>query len=339
MKLKNYLKDHLFSIIIFLFSYFIILLILLAFKSDKSLIIVTSIIMFITYIIIFIIDYSRKQKFYTDLLANIANLDKAYLVLETLNKPEFYEGELLYQAIYEINKSMCEFINTEKEQLLDFKDYIEMWIHEVKIPLASLVLTLNNRNNSLDRKTKNTLKRLEDYVDQVLYYVRSENAEKDYLIKETDLTKIIKNVGVKNMDDLLDNKVDFIVEKTNYKVLTDSKWLEFILNQIINNSIKYKRNISNSYIKIYIEDTEKVTKLIIEDNGIGIPSTDIKQVFDKTFTGTNGREKSASTGMGLYIAKKLCHKLGHKIEIASCVNEYTKVTITFAKNKYYDVLK
>ena len=339
MKFNSFLKDRLYSIVTALFCYFIILLVLLAFKSDKSIIIAITIILLVTYILLFLTDFFRKQKFYTDLLTNIDNLDKAYLVLETLSRPEFYEGELLYQALYEIDKSMNENVRIEKEQLLDNKEYIEMWIHEVKRPLASLVLTLNNQKNILDRKTKNILKRLEDYVDQVLYYVRSENAEKDYFIKEVDLSKVIKNVGIKNMDDLLDNKVEFIVDKTNYKVFTDSKWLEFILNQIINNSIKYKRNIDNSYIKIYVKDTINTTTLIIEDNGIGIKSSDIRQVFDKTFTGTNGREKTTSTGMGLYIAKNLCKKLGHKIEIESKENEYTRVFITFAKNKFYDVLK
>lgn len=339
MKFGSFLKDRLYSIIIALFCYFIILLVLLAYKSDKAIVIAITIILLVTYILLFLTDFFRKQKFYTDLLINIENLDKAYLVLETLNRPEFYEGELLCQALYEIDKSMNENVRIEKEQLLDNKEYIEMWIHEVKRPLASLVLTLNNQKNILDRKTKNILKRLEDYVDQVLYYVRSENAEKDYFIKEVDLSKVIKNVGIKNMDDLLDNKVEFIVDKTNYKVFTDSKWLEFILNQIINNSIKYKRNIDNSYIKIYVKDNLDTTVLIIEDNGIGIKTSDIRQVFDKTFTGTNGREKTTSTGMGLYIAKNLCKKLGHKIEIESKENEYTRVFITFAKNKFYDVLK
>ena len=268
MKFGSFLKDRLYSIIIALFCYFIILLVLLAYKSDKAIVIAITIILLVTYILLFLTDFFRKQKFYTDLLKNIENLDKAYLVLETLNRPEFYEGELLCQALYEIDKSMNENVRIEKEQLLDNKEYIEMWIHEVKRPLASLVLTLNNQKNILDRKTKNILKRLEDYVDQVLYYVRSENAEKDYFIKEVDLSKVIKNVGIKNMDDLLDNKVEFIVDKTNYKVFTDSKWLEFILNQIINNSIKYKRNIDNSYIKIYVKDNLDTTVLIIEDNGI-----------------------------------------------------------------------
>ncbi len=337
MKFNEYLKDKLYVIIFSLISYFIILLILLAFKTKSEVIISITIILFITFISLLLIDYFRKQKFYNDLLENIDNLDKAYLVLETLVKPDFYEGKLLCEALYTINKSMNENIKMEKEQLTDFKEYLEMWIHEVKVPLASLVLTLNNHREPV--KTKNILKRLEDYVDQVLYYVRSENAEKDYFIKEVNLNKIIKNVGIRNMDDLLDNKIEYITENISYKVETDSKWLEFILNQIVNNSIKYKRSIKNSYIKITCEDNEYTTTLIIEDNGKGIPSSDIKQVFDKTFTGTNGREKNTSTGMGLYIAKNLCQKLGHKIAIESKENEYTKVYITFAKNNYYDVLK
>lgn len=291
------------------------------------------------FISLFLIDYLRKKKFYTDLLSNIEVLDKSYLVLETLVKPEFYDGELLYQALYEINKSMSENVNKITEQWRDFKNYIEMWIHEVKIPLATLILIINNHKDKFDKKVQTQLKRLEDYVDQVLYYVRSENAEKDYLIKETDLSKVIKNVGLKNMDDLLENKIDYNARNVNIKVLTDSKWLEFILGQIINNCIKYKRDIAGSYIKISVRDEKNKTTLIVEDNGIGIKESDLKQVFNKTFTGENGRTKGKSTGMGLFIAKNMCDKLGHKIEIESALNKYTRVHISFAKDKYYEVLK
>ena len=141
------------------------------------------------------------------------------------------------------------------------------------------------------------------------------------------------------MDDLLDNNIEFIVEKTNALVFSDSKWLEFILGQIVNNSIKYKRNIKNSYIKISIRDEKTKVILIIEDNGIGIKETDIKQVFDKSFTGENGRVRSKSTGMGLYIAKNMCERLGHTIKIESSVNKYTRVYITFAKNDFYEIAK
>lgn len=339
MKFDKYLKDKLYAILLIGTSFGIVLLIFFAFKVDRSVVISASSIYIISSILILIIDYLRKQKFYNKLLSNVEALDKSYLVLETLTKPEFYEGELLYQALYDINKSMNENVKIIEDHMQDFKNYIEMWIHEVKIPLATLVLISNNHKGQFDKKTKRQLKRLEDYVDQVLYYARSENAEKDYLIKEIDISKVIKNVGLKNMDDLLENKIDYIVDNVNVNVLTDSKWLEFILSQIVNNSIKYKRDIENAYIKMTVLDEDDKTTLIVEDNGIGIKESDLKQVFEKSFTGENGRAKTKSTGMGLFIAKNMCKRLGHKIEIESECNKYTRIFITFAKNKYYDVLK
>lgn len=339
MKFPKYLKDKLYFIILTLATLIILLLIFLAFKVDNQVIISTFIILIILFMLLLLIDFFRKKKFYTDLLSNIDSLDKSYLVLETLSKPEFYDGEILYQALYNINKSMSENVNQIKEQWSDFKEYIEMWIHEVKIPLATLLLISNNNKDKLNKKIVMQLKRLEDYVDQVLYYARCENAEKDYLIKEVELSIVIKNIGLKNMDEILLNKIDYISTISNEKVLTDSKWLEFILEQIINNSIKYKRSISTSYIKISAITEENTIRLIIEDNGIGIKKSDLKQVFDKTFTGENGRSRTKSTGMGLYIAKCMCNKLGHKIAIESEENKYTRVTISFSKNKFYDVLK
>lgn len=339
MKFKSFLKDKLYAIFITIFSYFIILLIFISFKVEKSVIIASFFILLNLLILLLLLEYFRKKKFYDSLSFNTHTLDKAYLVLETLTKPSFYEGELLYHTLYEINKSMCENVNAIEKNWNNFKDYIEMWIHEVKIPLSTLILLSNNHKSSFDKKTKAELKRLEDYVDQVLFYARSENAEKDYLIKETNLTKVIKNVGLKNMDALLENNIDYIVKNVNVSLLTDSKWLEFILGQIINNSVKYKRNIKSSYIKIFTLDEDNLTKLIIEDNGIGIKESDIPYVFDKTFTGENGRVRGSSTGMGLFISKNMCEKLGHKIEIESKENKYTRVIISFAKNDYYNVLK
>lgn len=338
MKFIVFLKDKSYSIIISTISLLLILLLFSAFKVDKSLCIVTISILLVSYITIILIDYARKNKFYKDLLGNIEALDKAYLVLETLSKPNFYEGELLYQALYEINKSMNECVKSLELQTQDFKEYIEMWIHEVKIPISSLVLMAHNHSDKFDKKTIEQIRRIENYVDQVLYYVRSENAEKDYLIKETKLSKVISSVALKNKDDLLENKIDLLVNNIDIKVNTDSKWLEFILNQIVNNSIKYHSN-NNSYIKIYTETNKDIINLIIEDNGIGIDSNDLPSVFNKTFTGHNGRGLAKSTGMGLFIAKNLCTKLGHKIYVESKRNEYTKVIISISNNTFYKVVK
>lgn len=334
MKFTKYLLDKYIQILIFIICFSIIILLLIAFHISKPLIILIFSILLFMGILLILNDYIRRKKFYNNLLSIAEQLDKKYLVLEMLEEPNFYEGKIFYQLLYDINKSMMENIKEYNISINDFKEYIEMWIHEVKIPISSLILLNHNHKNSFDKKEEEQIRKLDHYIDQVLYYVRSENAEKDYLIKETDLMQIINHIALKNKDDLLENKIDLCVEGENTTVLTDSKWLEFILNQIINNSIKYKKE-NDSYIKITIKNEEKTVSLSIYDNGVGIPKQDLDQVFNKSFTGENGRNLAKSTGMGLYIVKNLCEKLGHKIEIQSEYLEYTIVTITFSKNNFY----
>lgn len=339
MKFTNYVKDKIWYVILFIVSLAFILLMLAAFKTKIELTIAILLVITIFFITSILIDFFKKKDFYNNLLFSIENLDKAYLVLETLDKPNFYEGKILYQALYEINKSMNENVKNLKLQVADFKEYVEMWIHEVKIPISSLVLMQHNHKNKFSKDQIRQIKRIENYVEQILYYVRQETAEKDYLITDVSLNKIINKVLLKNKDDILENKINLIVDTLSYDVSTDSKWLEFIINQIINNSIKYKRNIKSSCIKIYVIENNDKLDLVIEDNGLGINETDLPMVFKKSFTGQNGRIKSKSTGMGLFIAKSMTDKLGHKIKIESKEKEYTKVIITFSKNHYYDVVK
>lgn len=337
MKITNYLKDKFLPIFIYIINILIITMLLISFKSNESLILVFITFQIILGLTLLLIEYSKKNSFYKTIQSKLINLDKKYLVLEMLDKPKTTEEELIYQIFYDINKSYIEELKDYKLSLNNFKEYIELWIHEVKIPISSLVLMTHNSKENLPKKYITQINRLDNYIDQVLYYVRSNNSEEDYLIKEVSLQKIINAVALKNKDDLLENNIEFIVKINNEKALTDEKWLEFILNQIINNSIKYKRNIKVPKIEINIEETPQKVLLTITDNGIGIPKNDLPKVFNKSFTGTNGRTTTKSTGLGLYIAKNLLKKLGHKIEIESEVNKYTKVTITFSKNNYYKI--
>lgn len=335
MSFKKYLLDKTVQITVSIVGFIIAILMLNAFKVENDLKIALTILFFLVATFNIIFDYFRKYKFYKKILNALDKLDKKYLILEILNKPNFYDGEIFYQILYDINKSMIENVKEYNLSITDFKEYVEMWIHEVKIPVASLTLISHNHQNEIDKKYIEQIRKLDNYIDQILYFVRSENVEKDYIIKEKKLQEIIKNVALKNKDDLLENAVRLDVDVHNEKVLTDSKWLEFILNQIINNSIKYKRKNTESYIKIKANEDKDRLYLTICDNGIGIPKSDIKRVFDKSFTGENGRTMTKSTGMGLYIAKKLCDKLGHKITVESEINEYTKITIIFTKNNFY----
>ena len=335
MKLTNYLKDKISIIIITIISTILITLLDIAFKVPEGLIIVTIVLILLTLITALLISYFQKRTFYNTLITNTKNLDKKYLVLETISKPTTYEEELIYNIMCDINKSMIENVSSYINSTKDFKDYIEMWIHEVKIPISSLILMTHNHKNQVPKEYTEEIRRLDNYIDQILYYVRSNYTSEDFIFKKVKLEKIISSVALKNKDDLLENKIDLIVDIKNTEVYTDTKWLEFILNQIINNSIKYKKDIPKSYIQIKTQEDNNQIVLSIKDNGIGIPKSDIPNVFKKSFTGTNGRDKIKSTGMGLYIAKKLCTKLGHKIEIESEEKEYTIVKITFGKNKLY----
>lgn len=339
MKIGKYISDKLLSIVLICISYFVILMILVAFKSPKSLIIAITIIFIFMTLLLFLINYYRKKVFYDELISSIGLLDKKYLVLETISNPTFYEGNILYQSLYEIDKSMTENVKKCEESILDFKEYIEMWIHEVKIPISSLTLLCHNHKEILNKSFLEQIRRLDNYIDQVLYYVRSNYTEEDFIIKKVNLDKVVSNIALKNKDDLLENKIELNVDIKNVYVYTDSKWLEFILNQIVNNSIKYKRKGVNSYIKIYAMKGKDEIVLSIADNGIGIPTSDLGSVFKKSFTGENGRIMTKSTGMGLYIANKLCKKLGHKIEIESEQNEGTIVKIRFGINKFYELDK
>lgn len=365
--LRHFLRDKLYFFILSVVILAALLLFLTALRTSPEAI--TVVVFFFAVFILTVptVEYWRRRDFYQKLLQNISNLDRAYLVLETLNRPGFYDGIVLYEALYAINKSMAEVIQKYDLEASEFRDYIEMWIHEVKTPLATLSLMAK------DRKISAQINRLDSYVEQVLYFARAENAEHDYLIKPVLLSKLVSAVATKNQDILLASGINLTARNLDLEVLTDNKWLEFILNQILLNSIKYhSKNITISAEKITkVEDPEKIAKaenpenagshrntenaehtddktvLTITDDGIGISAKDLPRVFEKSFTGENGHATSAarsllkntpgqkSTGMGLYIAKTLCHKLGHQIEIASPNRQGAVVEITFTHHDYY----
>ncbi|MBR1931914.1 MAG: sensor histidine kinase [Lachnospiraceae bacterium] len=339
MRLWDYIRDKAVYVLSFSIVCLIIGYLFAVFDVNMALSIIILMLLVCLGSFFIVYGYQRKRMFYCKLQNNIAKLDKAYLVLETLTRPEFYEGRLTFDALYDIDKSMAEHVGELERQNEDFKEYIEMWIHEVKIPLAALTLRAHNHPEEFERRTIEQIRRLDDYVEQILFYARSENAEQDYRIAGTSLAKVVKAVALKNKDELLENKIDFQVQDLDRMVQTDGKWLEFILNQMINNSIKYRKEQGETIIRIYAKECEEGTQLMIWDNGIGIPKEDLRRVFEKSFTGYNGRIKSKSTGMGLYIARELCGKLGHEIAVESVQGEFTKLVITFYRDRFFDVLE
>lgn len=334
MKLGSFLKDK----IVYIFGTIFVALFVIpmgyAFKVDNQFIAAVVVMIFFALIVGLLTEYRKKSKFYRQLLFSLDHLDKKYLVSELVEKPDFADAHILADVLYETNKAMVEHIGDIETETSDFKEYLEMWIHEIKIPISGLTLMNYNGNTDL-KKQKRQIDKLNYYVEQILFYSRAGMSEKDYLLSRYNLESIINKNIKDNKDLLIGNKVKIEKENLNYYVTTDSKWLDFILGQVISNSVKYMKEAP--CIKFYCEDKDDRVILYIEDNGIGISENDLPRVFDKTFTGENGRNAKVSTGMGLYICKMLCDKLGHRISISSVKDKYTRVAIAFGKNKYYEM--
>ncbi|MFR0831097.1 MAG: sensor histidine kinase, partial [Thomasclavelia sp.] len=239
MSLKEYLKDNLRYFVLWLLMLGIIDFFLIMFKITSSLIWIITIVILSSMIIIYGYDYYRKSIFYQDFINKLNKLDKKCLITELIKKPNFLDGKILYDSLYEIDKSMYEEIEQYLQNINDFKEYIELWVHEVKLPIASSKLMIYNHETD-KRKLQEQINRIENYVEQVLYYIRLENSEHDYLLKKCNLGKIIHKVIKRNQDSLLFHKISIEIKNINEIVISDSKWLEFIINQIISNSIKYR---------------------------------------------------------------------------------------------------
>ena len=184
MKLDKYLWDKKINISILAVGYFIIVAMLVAFKAQNSLIIGITIVYIAVVVASFLIDFFRKKNFYDEFTVNTEKLDKKYLVLEMLKEPKFYEGKILYDNLYEIDKSMAENVNKYNHSIEDFKEYIEQWIHEVKTPITAMKLLCENNRSSFTRELLAELENVQQFTEQALYYARSEHTEKDYSIRE-----------------------------------------------------------------------------------------------------------------------------------------------------------
>ena len=337
MKLSTYALDHLVSILIYLLFLICLELFLLIFDVHVSIMIASFVLVMLFGGALLAYEYQRRAGYYRRLFAALDQLDQKYLVHELTSSPSFLEGKLLEEILYETDKSMSEHILQYQDALEDFKDYIEMWVHEVKLPIAAGQLILHNNPGEMNKKLREQFGRIENDVEQVLYYMRSENTEKDYLIKRCSLDELVQHVIRRNKDSLLYRRIRIEFEESGAMVFTDSKWIEFIINQIMSNAIKYCPE-QGGCIRIETKEIGHEARLIISDNGIGISASDLGRVFEKSFTGQNGRVSKTSTGMGLYLCDKLCRRLGHAIAIDSAPGEGTSVCITFAADDYYQVV-
>ena len=333
MKLIEYIKEKFVFMVINIVMTLSGVVILKALKVDTYAIVFISILNLIGVFSCYIYDYFNRKKYYDNLFKNLDGLDKKYFIAEILESGDFIESNIIYSVLEECTKSMKDEVADLKRNINDYKEYIETWVHEIKTPIASARLILENDEGYINKSVLEEIEIVEGFIEQVLFYARSSTVERDYIIKKIPLKNSINSVIRKNASILIEKRVKIQLEDIEKKVYCDSKWIEFILQQIISNSVKYMDK-DEKYIKIRCLEKDKNIILKILDNGIGISEKSIEKVFEKGYTGENGRKYNNSTGMGLYLCKKLCLKLGLGISIKSKLGVGTEVTIVFPINNY-----
>ena len=335
MRFKDFIKEKLILMIGIILALISVEILLLAYNISILIRVYCAFIIVFVMVLAIFIEYKKKKDYYNGLLKNMEELKEKYLISEILKTPNFIEGKILKDILQDTGKSMLENVNYYKNIQEDYKEYIELWIHEVKIPIAASKMMIENNKNEVTKSIDEELDKVENYTEQALFYARSNAVEKDYIINKTNLKEIVNGAILKNKTTLLNEKVSMELSSLKEEeVYTDSKWAIFIINQIIQNAIKYSKK-EDKKIEISSQEKEDKVILYIKDNGIGIKKGEITRVFERGFTGENGRMiGQKSTGIGLYLCKKLCDKLGLGIELNSEKDIGTEVRIIFPKNSY-----
>ena len=275
-----------------------------------------------------------KKKKALQMIRSCNDLEEKYYISEMMPKDNSIEGYPYYYALKEACKAMNDKISNIEKNERDYQEYIESFAHEIKTPIAALSLYAENKR---DESLKYEIRKIEEYVEQVLYYARSDMPEKDYFVKKIKLNELIHPLILKNKDILLYEHITMNVHDLDKFVYTDEKWLSFMISQVLNNAIKYLDK-DKKAIEIYSEVHDNQVVLVVLDNGCGIRASDMPRIFDKGFTGSN-RKREYATGIGLYLVKKLSEKLDIAVSIDSKYQEYTKVSFVFPKSKMHEEIQ
>lgn len=296
---------------------FIIVLVLYSVSIDA---IFYSLILVLFFCIIFFFYYSYKIRLKHKLLESIIKQDNFDFLQLTeprhLIEKDYYH---IIEKIYHENR-----INQTNAQAkyYNLQDITTLWAHQIKTPLSAMRLLLQSSENDND-ELKDELFEIEKYVEMLLGYYRLNSDTNDFVIRRIDCEPIIRTVIRQYAKFFIRKKILIEVENINITVLSDEKWISFVFEQILSNALKYT---NEGKIRIYSDHKHT---LVIEDTGIGIQEEDIPRIFEKGYTGYNGRRDKKSTGLGLYLCKMILTKLGHTITIESTINKGTQVKINF----------
>lgn len=351
MKFSAYLKSSWHAILCACGAAVLISFLLLVGGVSSELALLVSVIIVGSAVFSIAVDYRRKQDFYDDLASVREDMEHPLWLFEMVEEPEYLEGKLTYDALRAIAKAANDDVAMYRRQAQDYREYVETWVHEAKSPLAAAHLMLENlmENVPADEtgevlltKTEalgEEFERVEGYIEQALFFARSESLDRDYLIRPYELKRLVGDAVRANARVLIGARVSpFRVDLEN-TVFTDEKWMTFILGQIIQNSVKYARSdhaeiVFTSRLLDRGLANERI-ELEVRDNGCGVEKADLARVFDRGFTGENGRAGKRATGIGLYLVKRLCDKMGLGVRADSEPGEFFAITISFPTNKMH----
>lgn len=314
----NYLKDNLKFLGGVLSLTLIYLIVFFLYNLPLEPIFYGLVLFSVAVIISFIIGFIKyKNKHYR--LKNI--LDNGVISIENLEESKSLIEEDYKDIISLVfNEKAKEVAKGERERE-EILDYFTLWAHQIKTPIAASKILLQREENDYNLAISNEVFKIEQYVNMVLSYLRLDEMSSDLVLKEYSLDDIVKQAVRKYSRLFIGKRISLNYEPLNLNIVTDEKWLLFVIEQVLSNAIKYTKEGG----KISIYNIGKT--LVIEDNGIGIEKSDLPRVFEKGFTGFNGRSDKKSTGLGLYLCNNILKKLSHKIEIESEVLKFTRVKI------------
>lgn len=249
-------------------------------------------------------------------------LGRAALLMDTLPERGGRQEDLYQSLLRELDEGRRQLVSAADARQREMVDYYTMWVHQIKTPIAAMGLLLEDQER--DRELRVELFRIEQYVELALSYLRLGGSSTDYLIREYPLEGILRQAARKYAPLFIHGKVSLDLRETDLRVLTDEKWLQLVVEQVLSNAVKYA---PGGRITIFTQGE----RLVIEDNGMGIAPEDLPRIFEKGFTGCNGRLDKRSTGIGLYLCRQICRRLGHTITAASEPGRGTRITIGLAR--------
>lgn len=274
-----------------------------------------------------LLDFLRAKKRLDELHSIMQELDRRYLFTECAPKPHDLYERKLFELLRLSGKSMIEAVSDAQAAQREYREYIEQWVHEIKTPITAAKLICRNTDSDTRRKLSMELAQIDAHVERALFYARAENPEKDFIISKTALSAVCETAIQAHRNLLIQNGVRVETESLDESIYTDGKWVSFMLGQLLQNAARYHGE--SPVITLSGKRLGQQVQLLIQDNGIGIPDHELPRVFDRGFTGKNGRSRGGSTGMGLYLCKKLADALQIGLQIQSAVGTGTCVTLTF----------